>query len=548
MRLREGPSPCKLSDVATCPTCRNRFDAATFCPRDGTRLVGDVAPDALLGGRYRLIRKVGAGGMGEVYEAEHALIRRRVAVKILQRSLASDPQAIERLQREAQSTSGLGHPNIVDTLDFGWSDDGEVFLVMEWLDGENLDQRLQRSPTDIPTGLEIAAQAAAGLAEAHDRGVIHRDLKPANLFLTRDRRGAMVVKVLDFGIAKLAAHHTKLTGTGVLVGTPNYMAPEQAFGEDVDARADIYALGVILYELVTGQVPFHADSPLAVLHQHTSRMPVPPSTIAPDRGIPHEVEALVMRCLAKKPGERFASMHELAQAIEAVRHAPPAPAPAPPPAPSPESIDDDDLLRAAGVRGGRRVLIAIVLVLALGGAALAAFLLLRDRGSRSAPAAAPPDATQVIARVSDAGVTTPPADAAVTTTPPLDATSAPPPDAVPAREPAWTHRGKGKLSTFRAEIATNPRAGEPFDLRVTLADLRGAAHDAGHDGALEAALSIAYFKDHSIAHTSTHALETDLAFLAPVALEKPGKHHVMITLRVDGRQVDRLRFDVLVGE
>jgi serine/threonine-protein kinase len=533
--------------VATCPTCRNRFDAATFCPRDGTRLVGDVAPDALLGGRYRLIRKVGAGGMGEVYEAEHALIRRRVAVKILQRSLASDPQAIERLQREAQSTSGLGHPNIVDTLDFGWSDDGEVFLVMEWLEGENLDQRLHRGPIDVPTGLEIAAQAAAGLAEAHERGVIHRDLKPANLFLTRDRRGALVVKVLDFGIAKLAAHHTKLTGTGVLVGTPNYMAPEQAFGEEVDARADIYALGVILYELVTGQVPFHADSPLAVLHQHTSRIPVPPSTIAPERGISHEVEALVMRCLAKKPGERFASMHELAQAIEAVRHAPAAPAPPPAPAPAPESIDDD-LLRAAGVRGGRRVLLAILAVLALGGAAVAAFLLLRDRGAARAPAAAPPDAAAALTLAPDAGVATPPADAAVTVPPTIDAAPVPPPDAAPAREPAWTHRGKGKLSAFRAEIASAPRAGESFELRVTLADLRGAAHEAEHDGALEAELSLAYFKDHSVVHGSTHSLDAGLGFVAPITVDRPGKHHVTITLRADGRQVDRLRFDVLVGE
>lgn len=516
--------------MATCPTCQNRFDAATFCPRDGTRLVGDVAPGALLGGRYRLIRKVGAGGMGEVYEAEHVLIHRRVAVKILQRNLASDPEAIERLQREAQSTSGIGHPNIVDSLDFGWSDDGQVFLVMEWLEGENLDQRLHRGPVDIATGLEIAAQAAAGLAEAHDRGTIHRDLKPANLFLTQDRRGALVVKVLDFGIAKLAAHQTKLTGTGVLVGTPNYMAPEQAFGEAVDARADIYALGVILYEILTGSVPFHADSPLAVLHQHTSRMPVPPSTLAPERGISPETELLVMRCLAKKPGERFASMHALAQAIDDVRRGA-TPSALPPPAPVSDGGDDDDLLRAAGVRSGRGRLVVALAVLGLAGSVIAVWLLYRDRdrGSARAPVTAPTDAPAIVA-------------------PALDAAPALPPDAAPPRDPSWAERGQSKLSSFQARIAIGPRAGEPFALDVSFADLRGSVHGASDDGTLEAEVSIAYFKDHAVVHTSSHPLDAALALAAPVMLAQSGKHHVTIDLRSGGRRLDRAKFDIFVGD
>jgi eukaryotic-like serine/threonine-protein kinase len=530
--------------VATCPTCQNRFDGATFCPRDGARLVGDRAAGALLGGRYRLIRKVGEGGMGEVYEAEHALIHRRVAVKILQRNLAQDPQAIERLQREAQSTSGLGHPNIVDTLDFGYSDDGQVFLVMEWLDGENLDQRLRREPVSLPSALDIAAQAAAGLAEAHDRGVIHRDLKPANLFLTRDRRGALVVTVLDFGIAKLAIHQTKLTGTGVLVGTPNYMAPEQAFGDEIDARADVYALGVILYEMVTGSVPFHADSPLAVLHQHTSRMPVPPSTVAPDREIPPEVEALVMRCLAKKPADRFGSMHELASAIDDVRRMRRAPPPAPR-APM-EEAGDDDLLRAAGVRGGRRGLL-----LASGGALLAAgvivgFLSMRGDDRGDAPPQRARDAAGPVAASADAADAAPPIDAAATQLV-VDAEPTPAisPDAAPA--PGWRRAGKGKASSFSARIDVAPRPGEPFDLQIVLSDLRGALHDAGHAGALRAEVSVAYFKDHAVVHTSSHDLDDSLAISVPLQLDQAGKHHVSVALRSGERRLDRLRFDIFVG-
>ena len=517
--------------MATCPTCQNRFDAATFCPRDGSRLVGDAGPGALLGGRYRLLRKVGAGGMGEVFEAEHALIHRRVAVKILQRNLASDPQAIERLQREAQSTSGLGHPNIVDTLDFGYSDDGQVFLVMEWLEGENLDQRLQRGPIEITTALEIAAQAAAGLAEAHDHGVIHRDLKPANLFLVHDRRGAMVVKVLDFGIAKLAIHETRLTGTGVLVGTPNYMAPEQAYGDPVDARADLYALGVILYEMVTGAVPFHADSPLAVLHQHTSRMPSPPSAVAPDRGISPEVEVLVMRCLAKKPDDRFGSMHELAQAIDDLRRGTSAPPPAAPaPAPVGEH-DDDELLRAAGVR--RRGGLGVVAVAASALIALVVVVVLVARADRGrAPSSPPPsDPRGAVAPATDAAPAAPTA---------IDASL--PPDTVPA----WTHRGKGKSSSFVAETDVAPRPGEPFQLRIALSDLRGAVHDAGHAGTLRGDLSIAFFKDHAVVHASSHAIDPALGVSEPLVLDKAGKHHVSLALIADGRRLDHLRFDLFV--
>ncbi len=440
--------------MATCPKCQQPYDAGTFCPRDGTRLVGDAGPGAVIGDRYRLIRMVGSGGVGEVYEAEHVYIHRRVAVKILRREIASDPEAVARLQREAQSTSGLGHPNIVDCFDFGHSAEGQVYLVMEWLDGENLDQRLQREPVDIPTALEIASQVAAGLAEAHDRGVIHRDLKPANLFLIRDRRGALVVKVLDFGIAKLAAQQTKLTGTSVLVGTPNYMAPEQAFGEAVDARTDVYALGVILYEMVTGSVPFHADSPLGVLHQHTARMPVPPSARAPERGISSELETVVMRCLAKRPEERFASMHEVIAALEALRGTAAAPRESlpPPPPPRGHDDDDDDLLNAAGVVGGRRIALVVGGVALVAGGVVAALLLMRGGGRG---AAAPPDASRPAANAPDAGLATR-VDAATIAPTDTGIVVAVPDAGVP---PAW--RNADATATFRTWPRSRPRARSP---------------------------------------------------------------------------------------
>jgi len=530
--------------VATCPTCRNDFAAGAFCPRDGTRLAGgEEAP--VLGGRYRLLRKIGEGGMGEVYEAEHVYIRRRVAVKVLRREMATDQQAVERLQREAQSTSGLGHPNIVDCFDFGYSDEGQVYLVMEWLDGENLDQRLQRGPIDIPTALDIATQAATGLAEAHEHGVIHRDLKPANLFLTRGRSGALVVKVLDFGIAKLAIHQTKLTGTGVLVGTPNYMAPEQAFGETVDARTDVYALGVILYELITGAVPFHADSPLAVLNQHTSRMPMLPSARAPDRGIEADVEATVMRCLEKRPDDRYGSMHDVIAALDALRGGTTSSAvkPAPPPSPDPEDEDEDEELLVAAGGGSGRFAVAIAVAVALVG--VAAFLLLRGGGpsdprtvdaglARRVDAAARMalDASGGPSR--DAGMLLTEADAAIV------------PDA--ALQPAWTHRGRGDGFAYLATVAApGPIAGAPFELVVELTELSGELSAAAGRGELRARIALEYFKDHETIHVSTDRVDGRLRVSASVQAARSGKHHLTLDLLDGETRVDRVRFDLPVA-
>lgn len=285
--------------MATCPTCSGTFFDATFCPRDGALLIDELDSGVVLDDRYRLIRQVGAGAMGIVFEAEHLHLHRRVAVTILKHEYAKDLQVVKRLEREAQTTSDLGHPNIVQCRDFGYARDGRVYMVMEWLDGETLEARLAREGVDLAVAVDIAIQTCAGLAEAHAHDVIHRDLKPAKLFLAHDREGVLRVKILDFGIAKLVEQQLELTATGVVIGTPNYMSPEQSNGERVDGRADLYSLGVNLYEMVTGSVPFHGDSTLAVLHQHSVRKPVAPSESAPDRAIPPELERIVMRCLEK---------------------------------------------------------------------------------------------------------------------------------------------------------------------------------------------------------------------------------------------------------
>ena len=460
-------------------------------------------------------------------------------MKLLQSKIANDPEVMARFQREARSTTGLGHPNIVDTIDFGFAADGQPFLVMEWLDGENLDQRMSRGPLDIPTALDIAAQACAGLAAAHDRGVIHRDLKPANLFLTRDHRAALLVKVLDFGIAKLRLHETKLTATGVLIGTPNYMAPEQAEGDTIDARTDIYALGVIMYELIAGDVPFQGDTPLAVLHQHTSRLPKAPSARAPQRGISGALDALVMRCLAKRPDERYANMHELATAIADVQSARRAPAPTIPdendraPArrpPAPTMPDEDDL--APPRRRSWLVLAVLGALVLAGGAAVFWFLGhgARHEGRDAAVAMPTPDVR-------------PAADGAVASTP-IDAVADASVDAAPVIAGAsFALRGHTFTGTIIARPAV-PVAGEPVELSIELTSLDAKTRAAAKAGTLTATIELRYFKDHSLVEESSHPLDESARFTVTPRLAHAAKHHAHVDLLIDGKEVDHAKVDL----
>jgi serine/threonine-protein kinase len=282
-------------------------------------LIGTV-----LAGRYEVVRRIGEGGMGAVYEAKHALIGKRVAVKVLLEKFHAKSDFVARLLQEARLASSIGHQNIVDVTDFGTTDDGRSFVVMEFLDGESLaDLERREAPLPIERSLRIARQAASALGAAHAKGIFHRDVKPENLYLVR-RGDADFVKVVDFGISKAVKpggddgpEAYRLTHTGLLLGTPLYMSPEQARGdEDLDHRADIWALGVLLYECLTGEVPFRANNYLQIISQVLTHEPLSPSRLRPELGIPDAIDAVVMRAMEKDRARRYQTMAELEGDLE----------------------------------------------------------------------------------------------------------------------------------------------------------------------------------------------------------------------------------------
>ncbi len=254
-------------------------------------------------GSYRILDKLGEGGMGVVYSAEHALIGRKAAVKMLRRECSSDQEIVTRFFNEARSTALIRHSGLVDVFDFGYASDGSAYIVMEFLEGQSLASRIERhTGFALEELVEIGRQLAVAVGAAHGKGIVHRDLKPDNVFLVpNDVDGGIKVKVLDFGIAKLAGDVSTSvkTRTGSMMGTPLYMAPEQCRGAgEVDRRADIYSFGCILYEMVTGRAPFRGDGPGDVIVGHMMEPPVPPRQLCPD--VNPGLEALILRMLAKK--------------------------------------------------------------------------------------------------------------------------------------------------------------------------------------------------------------------------------------------------------
>ena len=310
-----------------CPACNARYDeGGAFCSRDGTPLVKD--PQAgqtslvgqILADRYRVVRLIGEGGMGQVYEAQHVNINRRFALKLLRPEIVSNAEAVARFRQEAWSASSIGHDNIIEIEDFATLPSGAVYLAMEFLDGAPLSERMrQEPPLGFAESLDVMLQVASGLAAAHDKAIIHRDMKPENIFLGR-KHGRALVKILDFGIAKVsgAEGNQSLTRTGTIFGTPHYMSPEQALGKPLDHRADIYSVGVIMYELFTGRVPFEAESFMGILTKHITTPPTPPRQAAPERDIPPEIEAVILRAMSKEADERYQSMADLATDLVAI--------------------------------------------------------------------------------------------------------------------------------------------------------------------------------------------------------------------------------------
>jgi eukaryotic-like serine/threonine-protein kinase len=270
-------------------------------------------------GKYRIEAELSSGGMGAVYRARHEIIDRAVAVKVLRPELSGDPELVTRFVNEAKAASAINHPSIIDVHDFGYTDDGQAYLVMELLDGESLAQRLaRRGRLPASEAVKITRSIASALSAAHAKGIIHRDLKPDNVFLISDPDLGERAKVLDFGVAKLvdAANQTQYTQTGALMGTPLYMAPEQARAASaIDERADLYSLGCILYELLTGKPPFRGEGAGEIITMHMFEAPEPPSAHA--LGIAPALEQVVMRLLEKAPDDRFATAAETSDALDA---------------------------------------------------------------------------------------------------------------------------------------------------------------------------------------------------------------------------------------
>jgi serine/threonine-protein kinase len=325
-----------------CPNCRSEHDPETnFCGRCGSDLrmrvsavrqaVADAPSEAgpdpvdpligrLIDSRYRVMSRLGHGGMGIVYKVEHQRMGKIAAMKVLHRELVADKEVVKRFRREAEAVSKLTHPNTVQTFDFGTAD-GAMYLVMEYVRGEDLGTILKRDgAVAFRRAAPIFIQICGALTEAHELGIVHRDLKPENILVTRTKDGQDHVKVLDFGLAKLSEREeaAEVTGRGTIIGTPYYMSPEQIRGEVLDHRSDIYSLGAMMYRVLTGEHPFHAQTPVGVLTKHLTDDVVPPTQRRPDLEIDLRVEQIVLRAMAKKREARYASVDALGEELERV--------------------------------------------------------------------------------------------------------------------------------------------------------------------------------------------------------------------------------------
>jgi eukaryotic-like serine/threonine-protein kinase len=322
-----------------------------------------IQRDTMIDGRYRVLNRLGSGGMADVYCAEDTQLGRRVALKLLYRRFAEDAEFVERFRREASSAAGLQHPNIVGVFDRGeW--DGTYYIAMEFLDGRTLKQLVREHgamPPDLATDITIQVLRAARFA--HKRGVVHRDIKPHNVILDEEGRA----KVTDFGIARAGA--SDMTETGSIMGTAQYLSPEQAHGQPVSPRSDLYSIGVLLYELLTGRVPFDAESAVTIALKHVSERPLPPSELNPD--VPPALDAVVMRALEKEPARRFADADAFIEALQTARAEPTVVALEEYPMPGEPfaALEEED-------RRSRRWWLWLIALLALVALAIGAYLLL----------------------------------------------------------------------------------------------------------------------------------------------------------------------------
>jgi serine/threonine-protein kinase len=297
----------------------------------------------ILGGQFRILQKIGTGGMGSVYKAEQPAMNRMVAIKILHPKLAGRKDLTSRFRREARAMSQLTHPNTVKVFMYGeLEEDGSLYIVMEFLEGKNLNQTVRKEgPMAMDRAIPVLVQVCGALHEAHEMGIVHRDLKPENIFLCSQGGLKDYPKVLDFGLAKVTERQMRpgsiiLTQEGMVFGTPEFMSPEQAQGKTLDARSDIYSLAVILYEVLTGKLPFSAKTPMEYIQKHVMEPPIPLNERVPGKTFPAGLQDVIARALAKKPEDRFQTASEFATSLAVFgepgsERALPALSPSPPP-------------------------------------------------------------------------------------------------------------------------------------------------------------------------------------------------------------------------
>ena len=311
-----------MSDQKVCPTCGTEYPLSErFCPRDGTALRSASTTADLLGAivaeRYHILKKLGEGGMGTVYLAEHVKMGRKAALKVMNPGMNTDADAIARFNREAANASRLNHPNVCAIYDFGETSDGLIYLAMEFIEGESLTSLIEKNGyLAAPRAASIIHQAADALAVAHDYGIVHRDLKPDNIMIAKDRDGADVVKVVDFGIAKASSSDAqKVTKTGLVVGTPEYMSPEQLAGDKLDGRSDIYSLGLVAFNCLTGLLPFPSETAQEAMIMRLTDLPKTLAEMKPDIAWPAELQTVMDRVLARDADERYQKSDEFGRDI-----------------------------------------------------------------------------------------------------------------------------------------------------------------------------------------------------------------------------------------
>lgn len=304
-----------------CPECQTEYtDDVEFCANDGMKLrpVRAASDDPMIGkvldGRWIVEDKIGEGGMGSVYKGSQKSVNRAIAIKTLRAALTDNDEFVDRFFREAKIATTINHPHCVTVLDFGQTEDDVLYLAMEYLDGMPLSDKLKEGGLTVKSIIKMTIQIASALAASHKHNIIHRDLKPDNVFLLNMTTGDIFAKVLDFGIAKVSDGTTQYTRTGQIFGTPEYMSPEQCSGQDLDGRSDLYSLGCILYEVLTGRAPFAGNNPMSILMAHVGEMPKSPSELGFQ--LPHGLERITMKLIEKERNDRYKDADALILALK----------------------------------------------------------------------------------------------------------------------------------------------------------------------------------------------------------------------------------------